>query len=224
MHQFLRSRAERLPQVGNLALVSADGIRVNYSLRWPALAVDMSDRDYARHFSIEDDPGLFISQPVINRESSDICMVALSVAAGQRPTWRVPWHGPGVDAAQCHRRPLSVDHPAERPVDCAVAARWHHAVEQSQSRGIRSERRCRPLPVGNPWWRGAAVTTNRLGFSTRSHGWFAVQPLPDYPLVIDVGLSKDAALAHWRREARMIAFGAAVALGCMALMLHRLRV
>jgi hypothetical protein len=135
MHQFLRSRAERLPQVGNLALVSADGIRVNYSLRWPALAVDMSDRDYARHFSIEDDPGLFISQPVINRESSDICMVALSVAAGQRPTRRVPWHGPGVDAAQCHRRPLSVDHPAERPVDRAVAARWHHAVAQSQSWG-----------------------------------------------------------------------------------------
>ncbi len=67
MHDFLRSRTDRLPQVDNIALVGADGIRVNYSLGWPAPAIDVSDRDYVHHFKAHDDPGLFISEPVVNR-------------------------------------------------------------------------------------------------------------------------------------------------------------
>ena len=67
VHEFLRSRTDRLPQVDNIALIGADGARLNYSLGWPAPAGDMSDRDYARHFSTQDDPGLFVSEPVVSR-------------------------------------------------------------------------------------------------------------------------------------------------------------
>ena len=59
MHEFLRSRSARLPQVDNIALVGADGIRVNYSVGWPAPPGDMSDREYTRHFQLQDDRGLF---------------------------------------------------------------------------------------------------------------------------------------------------------------------
>ena len=51
MHEFLRRGLDRLPQVDNIALVGADGIRVNYSIGWPVTAVDMSDREYTTIFS-----------------------------------------------------------------------------------------------------------------------------------------------------------------------------
>jgi hypothetical protein len=48
---------------------------------------------------------------------------------------------------------------------------------------------------------GAGRRSLRIAWVFRhDHTDGAVQPLPDYPLVIDVGLSKDAALAHWRRR------------------------
>ena len=74
MQEFLHSRADRLPQVDNIALVGADGLRVNYSLGWPAPAVSMSDRDYAQHFTAQDDPGLFISAPGVNRATHSLSL------------------------------------------------------------------------------------------------------------------------------------------------------
>ena len=38
VHQYLRSRADRLPQVDIVALIGADGARVNYSWGWPLVA------------------------------------------------------------------------------------------------------------------------------------------------------------------------------------------
>src|SRR5581483_4809527 len=69
IHDFLRSRVERLPQVDSIALIDAEGARVNNSLAWPPAAGDLSDRHYARHFSTQDDPGLFISEPVVSRST-----------------------------------------------------------------------------------------------------------------------------------------------------------
>jgi diguanylate cyclase (GGDEF)-like protein len=50
----------------------------------------------------------------------------------------------------------------------------------------------------------------------------AVRPLSDYPMVMDVALDKDAALATWRREATLIALGTACAAGCLLLLLRAL--
>ena len=50
-----------------------------------------------------------------------------------------------------------------------------------------------------------------------------VRPLQDYPLVVDVAISKDVALAEWRREAMLIAIGTAIAASSLLLLLHALR-
>ncbi len=81
-HAFLRGRLDRLPQVDNLALVGADGVRVNYSVGWPAPAMDMSDRDYARHFAARSDTGLFISEPVISRATDGWSLYLVRPAIG----------------------------------------------------------------------------------------------------------------------------------------------
>src|SRR6202034_1484141 len=59
VQQFLRSRAERVPQLDSIALVAADGTQVNDSTGWPVPPADLSDRDYVRHFTAENDPGRF---------------------------------------------------------------------------------------------------------------------------------------------------------------------
>lgn len=81
IHEYLRSRADRLPQVDTLTLVAADGVRVNYSLRWPAQSNDLSDRDYMAHFRVQNDPDLFISQPLISRAT-----LAWTIFAARRVT------------------------------------------------------------------------------------------------------------------------------------------
>ena len=97
MNEFLRSRSARLPQVDNIALVGADGFRVNYSVGWPAPRDDMSDREYTRHFQQQDDHGLFLSEPVVS--SSDALADTVPGATGERTTWRVPRHGIGLGPA-----------------------------------------------------------------------------------------------------------------------------
>ena len=43
-HQFLADRARNLPQADALALIDADGKRINWSRRWPISAADFSDQ------------------------------------------------------------------------------------------------------------------------------------------------------------------------------------
>ena len=51
----------------------------------------------------------------------------------------------------------------------------------------------------------------------------AVQPLADYPLVMDVGLAEQSALARWRVETVAVAAGTLVTSGILLLLLHALR-
>ena len=69
----------------------------------------------------------------------------------------------------------------------------------------------RKLPADSPWY----AIVERGGGSYRGPGYLAgtaqiatVHPLTDYPLVVDVTVSEDTALAQWRRQATFIAIGA----------------
>jgi diguanylate cyclase (GGDEF)-like protein len=219
MQQFLRSRVERLPQLDNIALVGADGVRVNFSLRWPAPATDMSDRDYARHFTAADDRGLFISEPVVNRATFVWSLYLVRRVDGPHGEFlgMVLGSMPLQSIADLYQ---SINLPRGESI---VLLRRDGTV-LSRNLGPRDQIG-RKLPAGSRWYSLVAAG----GGHYESPGVFdtvtrmvAVQPLPDYPLVIDIGLSKDTALAHWRREATLIAIGTTIGLVCMMLMLHRL--
>src|SRR5258708_1943050 len=67
------------------------------------------------------------------------------------------------------------------------------------------------MPAQSPWYERVAEG----GGTYRSPGYLdgvarivAVRPLRDYPLVVDVTIAEDLALAHWRRQATFIAIGA----------------
>jgi diguanylate cyclase (GGDEF)-like protein len=219
-YQFLRSRLERLPEVDNLALLDASGIWVNYSVHWPAPAGDMSDRDYAQHFAAMDDHGLFISAPAISRTTGRWSLFMSRRVNGP--------HGEYLGLVLAIV-PLRVFHALYRSIklpdseslmllrnDGTVLERYPDPVERTGTE----------MPVDSPWRR----LTAQGGGHYESFGVFdkverlvAVRPLQDYPLVMDVALTEDVILAHWRREATMIAVGTMAAAACMLLMLYRIR-
>ena len=196
MHEFLRSRADRLPQVDNIALVGADGVRVNYSLGWPAPAIDMSDREYTRHFTTQDDPGLFISEPVVNRATYVWSLYLVRRVNGPHGEFlgMVLGSVPLTVFAELFQ---SINLPRSETFvlirrDGTVLVRHPDPVDRA---GMK-------MPPGTPWYTLVA----QGGGHYESPGVFdattrivAVRPVRDYPLVIDVALSKDTALAHWRR-------------------------
>jgi diguanylate cyclase (GGDEF)-like protein len=219
VHDLLVSRAERLPQVDNLALVGADGVRVNYSIGWPAPAVDMSDREYARHFTAHDDRGLFISEPVVNRATFVWSLYLVRRVNGPTGDFL------GMVLASVPLRTFAEFYQSLnllRGESFLLARRDGTAIVRHPDLGDKVGTK---MPAGSAWYRlvaengghyespGAFDTTARL---------IAVRPLRDYPLVVDVGLAKDTALAHWRREAGLIAAGTVTALGCLVLLSYLL--
>lgn len=219
MHEFLRGRKDRLPQVDNIALVGADGIRVNYTVGWPVPAGDMSDRDYFHHFATADDRGLFISQPVINRAT-----YVWSIYVARRVDGP---HGEFLGMV-LGSVPLTVFQDLYRSIglpdseslmllrrDGTVLARHPDPIDRAGAK----------MPRDSPWY----ATTARGGGFYESHGVFdtvtrlvAVRVLRDYPLVMNVTVRKDTALAHWRREATLIACGTIGAAGSLLLLLRAL--
>ena len=219
MHDFIRSRADRLPQVDNIALVGADGIRVNYSIGWPAPPGDMSDREYFHHFATENDRGVFISEPVVNRAT-----YVWSVYMARRV------NGPqgqflGLILASVPLRVFSdlyqsMTLPAGESLallrrDGTLLARHPDPIDRAGTR----------MPAGSEWYSRVAEG----GGHYDSPGYFdgidrlvVARPLQDYPLVMDTTISRDTALAHWRQEAILIAGGTVCAAGSLLLLLSAL--
>src|SRR5437588_5677139 len=81
------------------------------------------------------------------------------------------------------------------------------------------------MPASSPWYQ----LVSQDGGNYRSPGYFdgiprqiAVHPLHTYPLVVNVAVSEDAALATWRIQAMTIGLGTLLVLFCMAFLLKAL--
>ena len=219
MHEFLRSRKDRLSQVDNIALIDADGARINYSLAWPPPAGDMSDRDYAQHFSTQDDPGLFVSEPVVSR-ATDMWTLYLSRRVNGPHGEYLGLVLGSVPLMAFHELYITINLPPSESFmllrrDGTVIARHPDPTDRAGAK----------MPANSGWYAQVA----QGGGHYESPGVFdadtrlvAVRPLSDYPLVMDVALSKDAALATWRREAALIALGTVCAATCLLLLLRAL--
>ena len=70
IYQFLRSRLDRVPQVDSLALLDADGIRVNNSVDWPFSPATCPIATISATSPLQNDPGLFISEPAVSRTAT----------------------------------------------------------------------------------------------------------------------------------------------------------
>ncbi len=209
VHRYLVSRRETLPQVDAVGLVGADGTLINGSRLWPTPVVDLSDRDYFTHFRDHDDAGIFIGAPAPDRRTG-----AWSFFLGRRASGP---HGEflGVLLALIEIRYFEEFYQAINPRGGSVAifrddgtmvARYPPAEDKMGEK----------LPSVSPWYEMVA----KGGGSYRTPGYVdgvarvaSVHPVHDYPLVVTVTISEDAALAEWWRQSILIgiaALGAAI--------------
>jgi PAS domain S-box-containing protein len=218
VHQFFVQRMHNLPQSSGLGLVAADGTFLSYSKEWPAPAIDLSGRDYYTHFRNHDDKGVFISSPAINMSGAWTVFLSrrvdgphgefIGVVVGLvnieylEGFYGSVTAGAG-DAIALYRR------------DGTLLARQPHLE------GTIGKK----LPDVSPWYAATAnggASYRTPGFISESPRIIAAQPLHEYPLVINAGVSENAALAGWRRDAILIDLTAAAAAIGFAVLFHAL--
>ena len=220
VHQYLRSRADRLPQVDIVALIGADGARVNYSWGWPLVAGDLSDRDYVRHFAAENDASLFVGEPILNRTTHTWTISVARRVNGRDGVFL------GVVLASMPLQVFtglyaSIDLPENEGLmllrrDGTVLVRHPDTAEHI---GMK-------MQAGALWYPQAAKGGGYYispGYFDQAERLVAVRALRDYPLVVNVAMPFDMALMHWRQMTSLIALGTAGAAGALLLLLSLLR-
>jgi diguanylate cyclase (GGDEF)-like protein len=222
VHEFLRDRADRLPQIDNLVLIDAEGLRVNYSRQWPVGPGSQADRDYTKHFAAEDDHGLFISEPALSRGTGVWNLYLVRRIEGPHHEFL------GMVLA-------SVPLTAFRQLYDSIKLLQNESIVLIRRDGAVLVRNLDPhgqdrggtkMPAGSVWHRLVASGGGYYespGVFDRITRIVAVQPLRDYPLVVDVAVSKDIVLTRWRTEATFIAVATVLAAGSLLLLLYSLR-
>lgn len=200
IQEHLKARLARLPQADVITFTDHTGQILNFTRMWPPPRADLSDRDYFRHFSTVRDPGLFISKPVENKvtgtwivyfskrlETADGRFLGV-VMVGFRPEYFL--NVLDVIASIPGQSLLLLR------ADGTTLLRYPDQVNRA---GFQ-------MPIDSRWYALAPT-----GGYYRSQGvfdgtprWVAVRPIRHYPLVVNVAIAEETALAEWRTQALVI--------------------
>jgi diguanylate cyclase (GGDEF)-like protein len=214
----LNRQAKLLPQADAFLLVDSSGHVVNYSRLWPAPRVNLSDRDYFRYFHSHNDRGVFLSQPVSNRDNG--AWTAFLVRRVNSPSGE--FLGMVLGALN-----LSYFHDFYRE----IAENENLAITLVDRTGRVLASYPYDLPTGQrpknlriTWDRVLARNHPSMmtgpGLVDGSRRIISVTPLSNYPVVVNVSISAAGALAGWRQQAALTAVAALCAMLCMILLLR----
>jgi diguanylate cyclase (GGDEF)-like protein len=211
MNFLLKERLQRLPQAEVVAIVSWDGKLLNTTRAWPAPNTDVSDRDYFRHFAVDGGTGLFVSSLFNNRVNGSPTIFfsrRLYDAEGQFAGVALT----GIALSQLEQLYQSIDSIRDlsfsllRP-DGTLIVR-HPKSDQSGDKTSPDSSEWRSLIKaggGNYRSLGALDAQPRL---------VTIRPLSNYPLVVAVSYSEEAALTTWRHRALWLGLGTGAILIC----------
>ncbi len=207
----LSERLGRLTQADFLAVIDRDGQIAVTTRLWPSPKADLSDRDYYQYFKKRVDTGIYVSSLLVNRISGSRTMFFSKRISGPNGEFLgVVLTGIRLKHFEAVYNSITRLHNQSFLMlrrDGTILARHPDRVDRS---GVK-------IPAGSPWYNVVAAG----GGSYHSPGYFdaeprfvSVQPLREYPLVINVALSEAAALAKWYRWATLMSLGAVLALIC----------
>ena len=218
-HQFLMGYLSRLEQAEFIRLVDRNGRLVNATDEWPTSEVDVSATAHFRHFKNNDDQGIYInnfqvdpikgthvvffSRRITGTNNTFLGMVVVGVRLTYfQQIYKSIESLPDQAFLLLHRNGTIISH-------------YPHALGAIGDK-IKTE---------SPWY----GMVSQGGGRYRSQGYFdgiarlvAVQPLRDYPLVVDVAVTETAALATWRIQAITLGIGTLLVIFCSALLLKAL--
>jgi diguanylate cyclase (GGDEF)-like protein len=208
MHVVLQRYLQNMAQVDALNIADAGGRSLNSSRDFPAAPIDVSDRDYFRHFAEQDDSALFISAPLISRVTG-------------KPTLYIARRVNGTEG-----KFLGV---VVGVIDVSYLTGFYETINQQPGQTLTlmrrdglvlvrdpdtSENTGTSMPSDSPWY----DRVREGGGSYTSPGYFGgisalvtVRPLHGYPLVFDISVKTPIALAAWRHQAILLTFAGLIA-------------
>jgi signal transduction histidine kinase/DNA-binding response OmpR family regulator/HPt (histidine-containing phosphotransfer) domain-containing protein len=203
MHDALADQLKSLPQATALAVLDADGNTVVSSLSWPTVPVDLSDRDFVRTLRAHPETAIYIGAPERSPASGDWSIVLARRVSG--PNGELL----GIVVASLPVRYFEQFYQAIALMDGAKVSivrrdgtRLVHFPHDDEVIGAA-------VSPGSPWYQ--LVASGGGDYLAQDRGaadYVSVRPLRDYPLVVDVGVTRDAALAGWWQDAISIMLGA----------------
>jgi diguanylate cyclase (GGDEF)-like protein/PAS domain S-box-containing protein len=197
VHGMLKEKHLGLPYVGAFSLLNAQGKLFNFSRRWPAPNIDVSDRSFFTELKSNPTLHFIASEPIKNRATGtwvvhlarkvhtvDGQFAGLAIATIEIEQFEKSFQsivlGEGSSIALFRRDSVLL---ARYPrLDSIIGRTFKGVLDKLEGRKNGAVR----VPVG------AMEGRDRL---------LAVQHLANYPFYIVVGLDTEPALAGWRREA-----------------------
>lgn len=183
--QYVIGRLSRLPQAAFITLVDNKGKIANTTLQWPAPAVDLSDRPYFQYFSNTDDNRVYISNALIGRLDG-AQFVAFSRRINDANNGFLGVVVIGVSLSHFQKSYEAVASLADKSFmllhgDGTVIARYPDPTDRVHDK----------LPADSPWYQLVAQGGGNYRYPSYIDGvvrLFAVRPLNNYPLVVNVGV------------------------------------
>jgi diguanylate cyclase (GGDEF)-like protein len=210
-HVLLKSRKDRLVQADVITIIDARGRLLASSRNWPSRRIDLSDREYFRHFAASTDTRTFISLPVANRATgTPTVFFARPIRGEQASLLGLIVVGVPISMFQGLYETIGLlsDYGFTLARNDGQILARHPDVEEAVGQTI---------PPGSIWHGIVA----QGGGKFRSRGVLfsgprlvSVRTVPGYPLAVGVGIYESAALAAWRQRSAFIAGGTLMVFIC----------
>src|SRR6266853_3578803 len=201
IHMMLKDKVSGFPQVESVALFNADGKLINFSRAWPIPALSLADRDHYKALKSDARMTSIVSAPIQNRSAG---------------TWTVyfarKFIGPNGEFLGLVNSRLELRY-FERFFS-SIALGPDGAISLFHRDGTLLARHPQRDPLGTSYAqgglfkdvlshadRGVARLTSIIDGQERL---VAGHSLARYPVVVAVGTTVAAALAHWHEEARFL--------------------
>jgi signal transduction histidine kinase len=196
-HQFLLDSLRNLPQADAIALIDSSGTLLSWSRGQPTNSLDLSDRDYFVWLRDHDGQVAFVGLPSKGRATGRHMMfVARRIDNGTGQFL-------GVVLGLINTRFLEDFYSTISMVPGESVTLLHRDGIVFAGHPDIENRRGKHMPQLSPWYDRVA----QGGGSYLSPGYLAnfaqivtVNPLHDYPLVVDVNMSEEAALRNWHKQ------------------------
>jgi diguanylate cyclase (GGDEF)-like protein len=218
-YKMLTDRMGQLSQADAIGILDRNGELVLTSRRWPTPQANAADRDYYLHFKHNADNRIYISESLLNRLSQ-----RNSLMFSKRLS------GPGDQFLGVILITVRLDYFQQiyssitsfRAQSFMLLRNDGTILVRYPKSNLTSGQK---LPPNSGWYKtvldggGTYLSDGRNSDGPR---FVSVRPLRDYPLVINAGISEDAALTNWRRRAGFIAGGTLLAVFCAILLIKAL--
>ena len=217
MHDLLLELLNNLPQANAFLVIGADGKLVNTTRNYLASPADFSGRDYFMALSHLETDDMFVSPPSANHTLEAPAIVLARRLVGADGQFA------GVVAAL---------------LDASYFQKFYQNLNMGRSRGITLLRRDGTMLVRFPQTvpNGGALVSDKAFWDVSVAGGggtfvteqlfpgtstiVSVHPLAEFPLVINVSLREDEALAPWAGLIRIILIQATVAALAVAFLFY----